>query len=97
MLQEEKYTKYDFISVKQKKIFNLFIYEKLYIKLLKLARVGRSKFFFVWFVLFRQCYKNTCFNFHLKTKSRDFPGGQLGKTPRSKCRGPGFDPGSDPG
>ena len=24
--------------------------------------------------------------------SRDFPGGPVAKTPRSQCRGPGFDP-----
>ena len=25
-------------------------------------------------------------------KKRDFPGGPVGKTPGSQCRGPGFDP-----
>ena len=25
-------------------------------------------------------------------KERDFPGGPVGKTPPSQCRGPGFDP-----
>ena len=31
---------------------------------------------------------------HLKTKfvTGDFPGGPVGKTPCSQCRGPGFDP-----
>ena len=28
----------------------------------------------------------------LKTPVRDFPGGPVAKTPRSQCRGPGFDP-----
>ena len=27
-----------------------------------------------------------------KANHRDFPGGPVAKTPRSQCRGPGFDP-----
>ena len=27
-----------------------------------------------------------------RTQPRDFPGGPVAKTPRSQCRGPGFDP-----
>ena len=29
---------------------------------------------------------------HMKKDPQDFPGGPVGKTPRSQCRGPGFDP-----
>ena len=35
-------------------------------------------------------------NFFKKNMCGDFPGGPGAKTPRSQCRGPGFDPEFDP-
>ena len=42
----------------------------------------------------RQCLDTILFSQdESKEIGRDFPGGPGAKTPRSQCRGPGFDPG----
>ena len=41
----------------------------------------------------RQISYNITYMWNLKYDTNgDFPGGPVGKTPHSKCRGPGFDP-----